>query len=125
MRAYSTRPNAVLERRKEVGLLIPQVDEATCTFCGKCAEVCQFHAIAVIGKKTLVFPELCHGCGSCTLVCPEGAIEARELEGFLKQFQHVISDPVERGRSVAGIVREPVAGDHVLAVEPGGVVQFP
>jgi MinD superfamily P-loop ATPase len=64
----------VLDGRKEVGILIPELDESTCTFCGKCAEVCQFHAIAVIGKKTLVFPELCHGCGSCTLVCPENAI---------------------------------------------------
>jgi len=63
-----------LDTRKEVGILIPQVDENICTYCGKCAEVCQFHAIAVIGKKTLVFPELCHGCGSCTLVCPEHAI---------------------------------------------------
>jgi MinD superfamily P-loop ATPase len=64
----------VINTRKDVGILIPEVDESTCTFCGKCAEVCQFHAIAVIGKKTLVFPELCHGCGSCTLVCPENAI---------------------------------------------------
>jgi len=63
-----------INTRKDVGILIPEVDESTCTFCGKCAEVCQFHAIAVIGKKTLVFPELCHGCGSCTLVCPEHAI---------------------------------------------------
>jgi len=64
----------VLDTRKEVGILIPKVDETTCTYCGKCAEVCQFHAIAVVGKKTLVFPELCHGCGSCTLICPENAI---------------------------------------------------
>jgi hypothetical protein len=35
-------------------------------------------------------------------VCPEGAIEARELEGFLKQFQHVISDPVEN-HGVTGV----------------------
>ena len=42
--------------------------------CGKCAEVCQYHAIVVLGKRTLVFSQLCHGCGSCTLVCPEGAI---------------------------------------------------
>ena len=63
-----------LDTRKEVGILIPEIDSNTCTYCGKCAEVCQFHAIAVIGKKTLVFPELCHGCGSCTLICPEGAI---------------------------------------------------
>jgi MinD superfamily P-loop ATPase len=74
-----------LETRKEVGLLIPQVDEAACTYCGKCADVCQFHAIAVIGKKTLVFPELCHGCGSCTLVCPEQAIsEQLDVMGVLE-----------------------------------------
>ena len=73
-------PNAHLflkpefDQREDVGILIPEIDEARCTYCGRCAEVCQFHAIAVIGKKTLVFPELCHGCGSCTLVCPENAI---------------------------------------------------
>ena len=76
-------PNAHLflapsfEWREEVGILVPQVDESRCTFCGRCAEVCQFHAIAVIGRKTLVFPELCHGCGSCSLVCQEGAIRER------------------------------------------------
>lgn len=64
----------VFQQRKEVGILIPVVDEARCTHCGKCAEVCQYHAIAVLGKKTLVFPQLCHGCGSCTALCPEHAI---------------------------------------------------
>jgi MinD superfamily P-loop ATPase len=73
-------PNAHLflkphfDRRKAVGILIPQVDKEKCTYCGTCAEVCQYHAIAILGKKTLVFPQLCHGCGSCTLMCPEGAI---------------------------------------------------
>lgn len=62
------------ERRQDVVIQIPHVDAAKCTACGKCAEVCQYHAIAVLGKKTLVFSQLCHGCGSCTLVCPEGAI---------------------------------------------------
>jgi MinD superfamily P-loop ATPase len=84
-------PNAHLflaptfERREEVGILIPEVDESRCTFCGRCAEVCQFHAIAVIGRKTLVFPELCHGCGSCSLNCPEQAINERlEVMGILE-----------------------------------------
>ncbi len=35
-------------------------------------------------------------------VCPEGAIEAQELVGYLKQFQHVISDPVEN-HGVTGV----------------------
>jgi MinD superfamily P-loop ATPase len=75
----------VFERREEVGILIPRVDEAGCTFCGRCAEVCQFHAIAVIGRRVLVFPELCHGCGSCTLICPERAIsETLDVMGMLQ-----------------------------------------
>jgi len=64
----------VFERRQDVVIQIPRVDAAKCTACGKCAEVCQYHAIVVLGKRTLVFSQLCHGCGSCTLVCPEGAI---------------------------------------------------
>ena len=64
----------VIEERREVGQMIPEVNLEKCTFCGRCAEVCQYHAIAVVGEKVLVFPELCHGCGSCTLNCPTGAI---------------------------------------------------
>jgi len=82
-----------LAEQQEVGLLIPAVDEAKCTHCGKCAEICQYHAIAVLGKKTLVFPQLCHGCGSCTALCPEGAItEVLDRMGI-----------VERGSAAAGI----------------------
>jgi MinD superfamily P-loop ATPase len=60
---------------------VPKVDEARCTFCGRCSEVCAFNAIAVMGKTVLLLPELCHGCGACTYVCPEGAIteEGREV----------------------------------------------
>ena len=64
----------VLDQREEIGVLIPEVDLDKCTYCGRCAEVCVWHAIAAVGQKVLIFPELCHGCGSCTLNCPEGAI---------------------------------------------------
>lgn len=56
-----------------VGIPVPVMDEEKCTGCRKCAEVCQYHAIAVL-KKPLIFAELCHGCGGCALVCPAGAI---------------------------------------------------
>jgi MinD superfamily P-loop ATPase len=59
---------------RSVGLPVPQVDLEKCTYCGKCAEVCQFSAIAVIKKNVLTFPELCHGCGACSLLCPADAI---------------------------------------------------
>ncbi len=72
--------------RRDVGLLIPVVDMARCTACGRCAEVCEYHAITVIGKQVLVFPELCHGCGSCTRRCPEGAIhETLNVMGTLEK----------------------------------------
>ena len=64
----------VLNHAESVGISIPQVDEGKCTYCGRCGQVCVWHAIAVVGQKVLIFPELCHGCGSCTLNCPEGAI---------------------------------------------------
>jgi len=76
----------VIERREEVGILIPEVDFEKCTYCGRCAEVCQYHAIAVVGQKVLIFPELCHGCGSCTLNCPEGAIrEVLNTTGVIEE----------------------------------------
>jgi MinD superfamily P-loop ATPase len=64
----------VIETRQEVARMIPHVDADRCTFCGLCGEICQFNAIVCLGQKVLVFPELCHGCGGCKLVCPETAI---------------------------------------------------
>jgi len=59
----------------EAVIRIPRIDKNRCTLCGKCVEVCQFHALAKVGKTIMVFPQLCHGCGSCTWNCPERAIE--------------------------------------------------
>jgi MinD superfamily P-loop ATPase len=67
---------------------VPEVDEGKCTLCRKCSEICQFKAIVVIGQIVLVFPELCHSCGGCVEVCPEGAISetGREL-GVIERGQ--------------------------------------
>ncbi len=78
-------PSTAWERR-EVGQLIPKVDFDKCTYCGRCAEVCQYNTIAVIAENVLVFPELCHGCGSCTLNCPEKAIhEVVDVTGVIER----------------------------------------
>jgi MinD superfamily P-loop ATPase len=60
---------------QEVFMLIPEIDESRCNYCGKCAEVCAYHALAVLKDAVLVFSELCHGCGACSLLCPEKAIK--------------------------------------------------
>jgi MinD superfamily P-loop ATPase len=58
-----------------VELLVPWIIEERCTYCRRCAEFCQYNALFVAGETAMVFPELCHSCGGCKLVCPEEAIE--------------------------------------------------
>jgi len=97
-----------LGRREDVAILIPRVDEAACTHCGRCAEVCQYHAIAVLGKRVMVFPPLCHGCGSCREQCPEHVIsETPSVIGVLE------AGPARAGIAFArGVLNigEPMAG---------------
>lgn len=64
-----------------VKLPVPMVDQDRCKHCGKCAEICEFNAIASLPNQTIVFPDLCHSCSGCWLVCPEKAISqgAREI----------------------------------------------
>jgi MinD superfamily P-loop ATPase len=102
-------PNAALflkptiEEQREVGQMIPQVDLEKCTACGRCAEVCQYHAIAVVGEKVLVFAELCHGCGSCGLNCPTEAIsEVLHVTGTIERGQVLRLRPSTRSGGASG-----------------------
>jgi len=57
-----------------VSIPIPRIDESRCNFCGECAKICAYNALAVLKDRVLVFPHLCHGCGGCSLLCPQKAI---------------------------------------------------
>ena len=61
-------------RTTVVHSLLPEFDAAACTGCKKCVEFCRFHALMYIREKPTVFPEVCHSCGGCQLVCPAGAV---------------------------------------------------
>jgi MinD superfamily P-loop ATPase len=71
----------VFETSELITIPVPVVDSDKCTLCEKCGEVCRYSAIVVIAQQVLVFPEMCHGCGGCWLLCPEQAIRegSREL----------------------------------------------
>lgn len=87
---------------------IPEVDLDTCTGCGRCGQVCQFHAIVAFpaqeqGQRptVLVFPDLCHSCGGCALECPVEAIrEAPHRTGVLEFGQ---AGPIRFGRGVLDV----------------------
>ncbi|MCW3989723.1 MAG: ATP-binding protein [Candidatus Bathyarchaeota archaeon] len=85
-------PNVHILLKPKVGetfpvkLLVPKILEERCDYCGECAKFCQFNALFVAGETAIVFPELCHSCGGCVIVCPKEAIieEPRQIGTVIK-----------------------------------------
>ena len=83
----------VITSRESVYIPVPRVNEDACTYCGKCAQVCVYHAIAVFGEHVMTFPQLCHGCGACSYLCPEKVITEEGRECGVVECGH--SDGIE------------------------------
>jgi len=77
-----------IEKEIPYSLLVPEINEAACTFCEKCAAACMFNALTVLPslKKTMFFPDLCHSCGSCSYVCnvPGALKEVKKEIGIIR-----------------------------------------
>jgi MinD superfamily P-loop ATPase len=89
---------------------VPEVDEDRCSYCRKCMDICRYGAIAVMGKKVITFPDLCHSCGGCALVCPEDAITevSRPIgQVNLGQFKHLPGPAFVQGYLEIGQVMAP------------------
>jgi MinD superfamily P-loop ATPase len=119
-----------ITRRDAVTIACPLVDQAACTRCGRCGDVCQFHAIVCLGSAVLTFPELCRGCGACTRVCPEKAIretprEIGEVEEGHAGSIHFIQGRLRIGSPIVPPViravkaRLPAGGTAILDAPPG------
>jgi MinD superfamily P-loop ATPase len=120
----------VITGREIVSIPVPKIDEGKCTYCGKCAEVCAYHAIAVFPKNVLVFPHLCHGCGACSYLCPEKAITEEGKEIGDVEFGHADGVAFVQGRlNVSEAMPTPVIrkvkervdneGISIIDVSPG------
>ena len=123
--------NPAFTDRDDVTVLKPVWDATACTGCGKCAEACNYNAIAVVNKQVMIFNDLCHSCGVCAFVCPAGAISEEPakigtVEAAPKHspfyFAHGLLDIGEAlGPKVVGAVKRKI--DHgainIIDAAPG------
>ena len=65
----------------KVYTMVPVFNQTKCDGCRKCVDFCRFNALAFVQGKPKLFPDVCHACGGCALVCPAGAVteENREI----------------------------------------------
>jgi MinD superfamily P-loop ATPase len=76
--------------------MIPQWDESSCTLCGECQSVCNYHAVIQIMDSIMVFPELCHSCYACSELCPSNSLPMIPKKmGKLSHFSTETFDFVE------------------------------
>ena len=70
--------NPEIKEKRDITIKVPVIDNSKCTGCRLCSSHCEFHALITVKNKTYVFEELCHGCGFCMRICPEGAIGEKD-----------------------------------------------
>ncbi len=105
---------------------VPKIDRDKCTLCGNCGKVCEFHAIVVLPKEVMVFEELCHGCGACTMLCPEDAIIekdhmmgaiVRANGGILNLLYGRLKVGEATATSLIKKVKRAIPGDYVTIID--------
>lgn len=75
-----------IQEKESVEIQVPKVLYEMCDFCGKCAEVCAYNAIAVVNEEVIIFSDLCHGCGACSYLCPKDAMVEKGKEiGYIER----------------------------------------
>lgn len=117
---------AVLDERNVTAIPVRcSVDQSQCRVCGRCVEVCPFHALRIVDEAIKLDAAVCRGCGLCTAVCPTAALStvAREAGTFAEDDAPVVYACQRRTGSIAGanVVRLRCVGElnAGLLLDPG------
>lgn len=132
--AASAKINALLSHDTiSVDPIIARVNANACTWCGKCADVCDYTALKEVkaedGSKTyaVVNKGVCTGCGICAPVCPENAIEVAQftdneiesmIDGFMTDFdikERTKEESVDTGSDTTQMKEYPQVWKEILA----------
>lgn len=65
-------------KEEEITVKMPVLKTDLCTGCRKCADFCNFSAIAIVNKRPMIFEEVCHSCGGCVLLCEAKALYEKD-----------------------------------------------
>jgi len=87
-----------LEKVEDVVCSVPVIYQEKCNICRQCSDFCRYNALAALPGRVLFFPSLCHGCGGCTILCPEKAIrESKRPLGVIEKAKEGSSLEFYRG----------------------------
>lgn len=98
--------NPEIERQENVMVEYPVIDKDKCTNCKACVESCQFNALAHTNGEVILFEKMCHGCGTCQIVCKAKAIKYEERS--IGQIEEGKSNSILCSRGILDI-GEPMA----------------
>ena len=121
--------------------IIARINFEACTWCGKCAEVCEYDSIHPLGmnEKTVasVNEATCKGCGICAPICPADAIDIAQytnaeiegmIDGFIQDIELKKNDTTEAADdavSVAGMKDMPQIWRRISASLENGTKTIP
>lgn len=105
--------HAAIASARKVYAFIPEVDETRCSGCGECARICQFNGLTVVGCTVLLFPDLCHGCRGCQVICPEQAVHEGRRELGVIETGSTGTISFVQGRLRVGEAMSPLLIDQV------------
>lgn len=103
---YILLSSGELENKEDVSIFHPVFDNKKCTKCGLCREACAENAIVQFKNGfPFLLPQICSGCRTCQIVCPEDAInDAQKLIGAT--YLNMVSINGTSFKLVTGVLKE-------------------